>query len=174
MKYQDQLEKNREYKKKNREILNQQAKEYYYRNRERQLKKRAEYRAKNKEKISVKEALKRLSDDDRFEKNRQKHLEWSKDNRDRLNEWQREWYKKNKEKRRAHVVLHRAINSSKIERPNNCSQCGKECKPDGHHEDYSKPLEVIWLCRACHSRESPRTKLHVHLGRHNNLYEKDS
>jgi len=27
--------------------------------------------------------------------------------------------------------------------------CG-EINSQMHHEDYSKPLEVIWLCRQCH------------------------
>lgn len=163
------LDKNREkhrkkcneYRQKNREYLNKKSKEYYYKNRELQLKQRSEYRKKYIEKISFKEALKRISDKDRFERNRKKHLEWSKDNRDRLNAYQKEWYQKNKEKRRAHVILNRAIKSAGVVRPNTCSQCNKECKPDGHHEDYSKPLDIIWLCRACHSRKSPRTKIHV-------------
>lgn len=30
-----------------------------------------------------------------------------------------------------------------------CKQCGNE-HSQMHHEDYSKPLEVIWLCRKCH------------------------
>lgn len=30
-----------------------------------------------------------------------------------------------------------------------CRDCGSE-KSEAHHEDYSKPLEVIWLCRGCH------------------------
>ena len=159
MEYKIHLEKNREYKQKNKDILNQKAREYYYKNRQEQLKKRAEYREKNKHKISLKEAVKRISDEDRFEKNKKKHLEWSRNNRDVINEWQREWYQKNKEKRKAHVILHRAINSGKILRPNICSQCSKECKPDGHHTDYSRPLDVTWICRACHSRKSPRTVL---------------
>jgi hypothetical protein len=31
----------------------------------------------------------------------------------------------------------------------NCKECGD---PDSqmHHEDYDKPLDVIWLCRDCH------------------------
>ncbi len=35
-------------------------------------------------------------------------------------------------------------------KPNKCEMC-KRIKPlDGHHEDYSKPLEVKWICRQCH------------------------
>jgi hypothetical protein len=30
-----------------------------------------------------------------------------------------------------------------------CERCGKP-RPDKHHEDYSKPLEVTYLCRSCH------------------------
>jgi len=147
----------REYREKNRTLLNEKAKQYYYEHREEVLLKRAEYKEKNRDKISLKEAQKRLSDPERFEKNRLRHLAWSKDHREDLNEYQRNWYQKNKEKRRAHVQLNRAIKSEKIVRPANCCECKKECKPDGHHEDYSKPFDVIWLCRACHSRKSPRT-----------------
>lgn len=30
-----------------------------------------------------------------------------------------------------------------------CEHCGSE-DSQMHHEDYSKPLEVMWLCRICH------------------------
>jgi len=53
-------------------------------------------------------------------------------------------------KRRAHVFLKRMIDKGRIIRPNKCSLCRKECKPDGHHPDYFDPLNVIWLCRKCH------------------------
>lgn len=147
----------REYKKRNKEAISKQGRLYYLRNRERILKSVSEYKQTNKEIISLKAAKKRLLDPERFEKDKARHLSWSEQNRDHINAWQRKWYQANKEKRRAHVVLNRAVKSGDIMRPRECSACGKECKPDGHHEDYSKPLNVTWICRACHSRKSPRT-----------------
>ncbi len=57
------------------------------------------------------------------------------------------------EKARARWTLKDAVKAGKIGRPSVCSRCAKECKPHGHHPDYAKPLEVIWLCRACHGKE---------------------
>jgi hypothetical protein len=38
-----------------------------------------------------------------------------------------------------------------IKVPEHCEKCGAwSTKLDGHHADYSKPLEVVWLCRRCH------------------------
>lgn len=36
-----------------------------------------------------------------------------------------------------------------------CEVCGAS-RVDAHHPDYSKPLEVRWLCRACHRAEHAR------------------
>lgn len=43
-----------------------------------------------------------------------------------------------------------AIKSGKLIRPDGCEDCGKQGRIEGHHEDYAKPLEVIWLCPRCH------------------------
>lgn len=47
-------------------------------------------------------------------------------------------------------LLHDAIKEGIIIRPDKCSSCGIKCKPDGHHDDYDKPLKIIWLCKKCH------------------------
>lgn len=39
-----------------------------------------------------------------------------------------------------------------------CEKCRSKEWVEGHHEDYTKPLEVIWLCRPCHR------KRHVEMG----------
>lgn len=43
-----------------------------------------------------------------------------------------------------------AIENGTLIKPLHCEMCGNETPLDGHHEDYSKPLDVIWLCRLCH------------------------
>lgn len=37
-----------------------------------------------------------------------------------------------------------------------CRVCGAK-KAEAHHEDYDRPLDVVWLCRAHHKER------HVHL-----------
>jgi len=54
------------------------------------------------------------------------------------------------EKERARKAVASALKSGRLIRPNSCGACGKACKPDAHHADYSQPLAVRWLCRQCH------------------------
>lgn len=59
------------------------------------------------------------------------------------------WQDRNPEKKRAHELVARAIKKGALSRLP-CSVCGEE-KVEGHHNDYSKPLEVVWFCRAHHA-----------------------
>ena len=49
------------------------------------------------------------------------------------------------------IIAHRA--ASKLRPPENCETCGVlDTWLQRHHDDYSKPLEVRWLCRSCHQK----------------------
>jgi ribosomal protein S27AE len=39
-----------------------------------------------------------------------------------------------------------------------CSKCGEKIA-EKHHHDYSKPLDVTWLCRKCHMQEHKRMEM---------------
>ena len=58
----------------------------------------------------------------------------------------------NQESIKAQETINTSIRSGSLIRPDVCSKCNKPCVPDGHHEDYSKQLDVTWLCRSCHKR----------------------
>lgn len=53
----------------------------------------------------------------------------------------------------AQCIVGNALRSKKITKPKECSICGiVPLRLFGHHEDYYKPLEVIWMCQPCHSK----------------------
>ena len=53
-------------------------------------------------------------------------------------------------RRKAHSMVGNYIRDGKLIRPRHCESCNKECSPDAHHCDYSKPIDVMWLCKDCH------------------------
>jgi hypothetical protein len=69
--------------------------------------------------------------------------------------------KNHPERKRARQMLTNAIKIGYI-KPEPCMlpDCGSNDNIEGHHPDYSKPLEVVWLCRA-HHRAIDNGKLKV-------------
>lgn len=59
------------------------------------------------------------------------------------------WAKNNVEKRKAHSAVNYAVRSGRIKKLP-CEVCGSKVRIQGHHDDYSKPLEVRWLCQVHH------------------------
>jgi hypothetical protein len=61
------------------------------------------------------------------------------------------------EKAKAHKVVHKAVSDGKIPSPTKmiCADCEGNAQ-EYHHPDYSKPLEVIALCRVCHNKRHPK------------------
>lgn len=52
---------------------------------------------------------------------------------------------------KARRKVNNAIKYGRIIRPDTCEECGVICKPDSHHHDYLKPLDVKFLCKPCHA-----------------------
>ena len=54
-------------------------------------------------------------------------------------------------KRAARIAVGNAVRDGKLVKPAICDVCASECNPHAHHDDYSKPLSVIWCCTPCHA-----------------------
>lgn len=89
-------------------------------------------------------SLKGKETDSRHRKNRKKSDSFKK----RRLEYTKRWRTRNPQKAKAHNAVVNALKSGKlVKKP--CEICGK-IPTVAHHDDYSKPLEVRWLCRLCH------------------------
>lgn len=68
--------------------------------------------------------------------------------------WMREWRKthrlspEQRKKANARRTATIYVERGKL-KPQLCEACGSE-SAEKHHEDYSRPLDVHWLCRPCH------------------------
>lgn len=53
------------------------------------------------------------------------------------------------EKRFAYLLVNREVQSGRL-KPQPCFVCNTP-KTQAHHEDYSRPLDIVWLCTVHHS-----------------------
>ena len=103
---------------------------------------------------------------------REQQKRWRDANRELIKQRSREIYEPKRkrewepsEKTHARNVLNSAVRYGKIT-PKPCERCGADPKRHNgssdvhaHHDDYSKPLDVRWLCAECHieyHKEHPR------------------
>jgi ribosomal protein S27AE len=63
------------------------------------------------------------------------------------------WIARYPERYRAHNAANNAIRDGKMKREP-CQRCGSKAFVHKHHDDYAKPLDVVWLCARCHARET--------------------
>jgi hypothetical protein len=65
------------------------------------------------------------------------------------------------EKMKARRFMRTAIGNGTLLKPSKCSLCeSEEFQIDAHHPDYSKPLEVVWVCKPCHGIVHRKIKSH--------------
>jgi ribosomal protein L37AE/L43A len=62
----------------------------------------------------------------------------------------RAYREKNPQAYKAQTAVSNAVRDKRLFKEP-CLFCGNE-KVHGHHRDYSRPLDVIWLCAKCHHR----------------------
>lgn len=71
----------------------------------------------------------------------------------------------------AYAKLHYALFTGKVVKPLTCESCGKQPKPHALHAHhpcgYDEPLNVQWLCVACHERvhDNISHEMHVRAGK---------
>lgn len=126
----------------------------YYRNREQALEKMRAYYAANKERIRARTAA-------WYAANKERALarcrEYVAAHREEYRVTKLAYYHQHpKDRPFARCAVARAVKAGTLRRPDGCEWCGG-ANVEAHHEDYSKPLEVLWLCRQCH-RQADRDR----------------
>lgn len=123
---------------------------YWNTHREYFLKYSKDYRQKNREYL-IEYDRKRYKD--RKDQIEIYHREYRQKFRAKISEYNKEYRKNNSHKQNAHDAVSIACKKGILIRPEKCQSCGvSEVEIQAHHEDYSYPLRVEWLCRSCHSR----------------------
>lgn len=77
---------------------------------------------------------------------------WRQRNKEHVSAYSKGWVSEHPDRALAHQILGNAVARGKFKKQSVCEFCGATTNIDGHHQDYSRPLEVIWLCRSCHQK----------------------
>lgn len=125
----------------NYETIRASQKKHKLENRDKILKRRREQRELRRDEINKREYERRKNDPDHLLKERIRQKKWRDKNKDVLTP-----------KRKAHQLVMFAIKLGVLKKGVECFKCGSKKRIEGHHENYDKPLDVVWLCNACHQR----------------------
>jgi hypothetical protein len=74
---------------------------------------------------------------------------WNDGSSKNLTAYAREFRRRHPEKAKAWSLCRIAMRNGTLV-PQPCEECGSIDEIQAHHSDYSKPLDVTWLCRTCH------------------------
>ena len=58
--------------------------------------------------------------------------------------------KKHPERYRAQNAVNNAVRDGRLKKPEACEVCNTPGLIHAHHHDYSRPLDVVWVCVKCH------------------------
>jgi len=89
----------------------------------------------------------------------EKHKQSSREAARRYKEQTGRYFGQGTDKVKARVMVSDRLHRGLLTKPESCSRCGKTTiKLHAHHHDYSKPLDVEWLCIPCHRQEHKNQK----------------
>lgn len=136
------------------DCMREKSRLYYSQNREKVIQKNSQYYRNNKKQ-------KRQYDRERRKRKRQQINEastrWREKNPQKRQQVLKRYYESvkttqaYKTKENTRQILRQALTDGELIRPTVCSQCNRNTNTEAHHDDYSKPLDVTWLCKSCHS-----------------------
>lgn len=93
----------------------------------------------------------------RYRKNPEKYRatqkRYGETHRDNENAKKAAWRRAHPLQTKAGHTLRNAVMRGKIVKPMACELCNRIAPLHGHHQDYSRPLEVQWLCVTCHEEK---------------------
>lgn len=71
--------------------------------------------------------------------------------KEEMRQYSDKWREKNWKKVLAQSKVQDHLNRGNIVKPSECPICkSADYRIEAHHNDYDKPLEVMWLCQKCH------------------------
>lgn len=118
---------------------------------------KASYRARNSERLKIdarSRARKRREDPEFAAKHREVVRQYQAAKAEERKEYTRKARARNPLKFRARAKVRSALESGRLKKPTACTRCGSTRAPlHAHHEDYTRPLDVVFLCSTCHGRE---------------------
>lgn len=86
-----------------------------------------------------------------MDRNKKHSQNWNSKNPKKAQQSTSRWQKKNPTKAVAHSAVHRAVKDGRLIKQL-CEVCGNT-NVEAHHDDYSQPLNVIWLCKKHHEQQ---------------------
>lgn len=165
-------ESDKRYYEENKEKIRIKSKLYYLKNKEKWAEYRKEWKSANPEKMEeiriariingVNSKASKIYKNKNKEKVKEINKKYQESNKEILKIKAKERLKvythSNKHKLYASAMIRRMVKKGKLIKPDKCSICANSSKIEGHHEDYSKPKEVVWVCRTCHANIHSRLR----------------
>lgn len=142
----------RENAEKNKEKRHEYQKRKYHENIEESRQRGRDKYNRFRDKIREKENARQKTPEGR-KKAAERAKRWREESKELYNAYLKVFRSKNKLKISAVQKVGDALRYGKMVKPEICEKCGKKTELQGHHEEYTKPLDVKWLCRLCHCHE---------------------